>query len=127
MPTERDGYHKLRARRPDALFQRIENTVGTGVPDCFYVRAGNHAWIENKVGHYRSTLHKIVVPRSKLRKEQHAWLTNYVQKGGTGLVSVWVPDALGVLFVLPFSTWLWHELAEGIDYETLQQLNVELP
>lgn len=126
MATEREAYDRLRRQQPRAFWQRVENGVGPGTPDVFYMNGGRCAWIENKVGHYSKTKKTIRVPASKLRPSQCAWLTSYVQKGGIGLVSIWVEET-DWLFVLKFEPILWHLLPMGLNAHDMLADQVQLP
>lgn len=57
--------------------QRIENTVGSGVPDINVCLLGMEAWAELKM---------IIPVGVLLRKEQYAWGMRRAQAGGTVVV-----------------------------------------
>lgn len=71
-------YHWLRSRHPTAHWQRVENTVGTGIPDVNACKDGVEIWVELKEG---VKLMSGVV-RLRIRKDQNAWLSRRHRAGG---------------------------------------------
>jgi hypothetical protein len=122
MTTEKDAFKYLSRMAPShCLLQRVENSVGTGLPDVFFRTRGAEGWIENKVGVLSrgsrrnmdpSNSFKVRVPKSKLRPEQAAWLTSYTGLGGNGYIFVFIPPGLHSL-MLPFSTYHWEALGDA--------------
>lgn len=71
--------------------QRVENTVGNGVPDINVCYKEKEYWIETKVA----------AGAPLLRKEQYAWGTRRAKEGG--IVEVWSYDTdIGCVFVYEF-------------------------
>lgn len=76
--NEKLVYHWLRSHHPSAHWQRVENTVGTGVPDVNGCKNGVEVWVELKEGVKLSS----GIVRIKIRREQNAWLLRRHRAGG---------------------------------------------
>lgn len=63
--------------------QRIETTIGRGIPDITWCNDGTEVWIETKVG-----------PKNhiRLRPEQYAWGSRRAVAGGVVLVIAETPE-----------------------------------
>jgi len=73
-------YQSLKRATPDWFWQRLEDSITSGIPDCLCVPSGDKqraVMIELKA-----------LPRTnvQIRKSQVAWITRYAAKGG----DVWV-------------------------------------
>lgn len=73
---ESEFWTKLRLTLPGYI-RRVENTVGRGTPDVFWLWEGHAAWVELKVDSGKGTL---------LRPEQYATGRNIHINGG----SIWI-------------------------------------
>lgn len=112
------------------MFQRIENGLGAGLPDVFYLvketggRSASYGWIENK---YRDA-----VPRDTtapfpggdsnkgLGKEQIVWWTEYLRAGGHGLlcwgVGPWMfAEVMDGELLRSFNGMLWGDMCRRFD------------
>lgn len=99
---EQQFYRYMRDKFPGHV-QRIENTVGVGMPDLNLCHNGREVWIELKV---------FVDDKVLLRKEQHAWMSTRAKNGGDCYVfaldvatqTIWVWQYKPHLSVLAYGT-----------------------
>lgn len=119
MTTEKNAFAHLKRIAPKTCrLSRIENSVGTGVPDCFFRSYHREGWIENKVGLLQQDRTLIKVGHGKLKPAQEAWLTAYVARGGHAYVHLFVSTKL--FFLLPFSYDVWANLRTGMSPDLWQ-------
>lgn len=80
-------YEPLKRNLPEIDWQRIENVVGTGVPDINGCANGIEFWIEAKIG---------TSGAFEIRPAQIAWLTRRYNRGGRVFVAVRERDTLSI-------------------------------
>lgn len=73
---------------PALDFDRIESSVGLGIPDITYSTTKGHGWIELKVGHLKGG--EVTLPT--LTATQRKWLYKRAVRCGSVWVWVYVPD-----------------------------------
>lgn len=123
MATEKQAYNRLREKIKQTgrafMVQRIENVVGTGVPDNFWRTYQLEGWCETKVGLINKAKQTVRVPRHKLRTEQRAWLERYTHLGGRAYIHLFVEDGVSYFGGPPYKHHLLQYLPSSELYDTL--------
>lgn len=73
---------------PSLAFDRIESSVGLGIPDIAYSTTKAHGWIELKVGHVKGD--NLTLPT--LTRQQKNWIRKRAIMCGGVWVWVYIPD-----------------------------------
>lgn len=103
--AESRAYQRLRGQFKNALWERYENSVGTGTPDTWCLLNKHLSWVENKEGRIlKDGAFKLVKP---VRASQQAWHTKYAKHGGESFFAIWMPQLDEVWFI------------EGVHYSLL--------
>ena len=86
-PRETSVFTRLKERvtRPTDRFERVENGLGEGWPDCNYCMVGSEGWIEIKAPHEPVRPDTpLFASNHQVSIEQINWLHNQHMAGGNG-------------------------------------------
>lgn len=93
-------YDTMRSNCADRVrLERIENGVGTGIPDVHAIRKGVTRWIELKVVTRPARLTTPLIKRDRMRRDQIAWHLSYASAGGRSWILA--RDQHRVLYLFP--------------------------